>query len=107
MKGARANSSRNPETAIAWAFVALFHVVVVWVVSRPIFIAPSNVGPPLQVVFIQQPRAKLQPQPVAKIERAVAAQGRKAASPARSEPLLSGSWLLATRLYRRSLRRPR
>ena len=91
MKGARANSSRNPETAIVWAFVALLHVVVVWVVSRPIFIAPSNVGPPLQVVFIQQPRAKLQPQPVAKIERAVAAQGRKAASPARSEPLLSGA----------------
>ncbi|WP_449446775.1 hypothetical protein [Thermomonas brevis] len=63
--------------------MALFHVVVVWVVSRPVFIASGNVDPPLQVVFIQRPRAK--PQPVGKIEREISAQERKTEAPARSE----------------------
>lgn len=82
------NSSRIQDTFISWIFVALFHIVVVWVVSRPIFIESSNVGSPLQVVFIQRPRTK---QPVAKtdIARVVAVQVRKVASVARSEPLLS------------------
>lgn len=88
MRGrALANSSRNPETAIAWLFVALLHAVVVWVVSRPVFMEPGNVGPPLQVVFIQRPHSKQQP--VAKSARVVVAQGRKAASQVRSEPRLS------------------
>lgn len=76
----------NLEAAITWAFVVLLHVIVVWVVSRPVFIAQGNVGPPLQVVFIQRPRAK--PQPVAKIEREISTEGRKAESPIRSGPLL-------------------
>lgn len=85
MRRARADSPRSTEIAIAWTFVVLYHLVVVWVVSRPVIIELRNVGPPLQVVFIQRPRSK--PQPVAKIARAVAVQARKDTSPARSEPL--------------------
>lgn len=58
----------------------MFHIGVVWVVTRPVFIEPGNVGPPMRVVFIQQPRAKLQPK--AKLKRAVVAQRREAAAPA-------------------------
>ncbi|MCB1568874.1 MAG: hypothetical protein KDI69_08700, partial [Xanthomonadales bacterium] len=71
--------------------VALFHVAVVWVVSRPFAIDPGNFGSPMRVVFIQRPREKSQQKPVAKVLRAAAAQGRETAAQTHNEPRLSGT----------------
>jgi hypothetical protein len=50
--------------------VALFHLVIAWMVTRPVFIGGSEVGTPLQAVFIQRFHAR--PQPVTMGDEAVA-----------------------------------
>ena len=82
MRRTPANSSRGLEPVITWALVALLHIVVAWILTRPVFIGRSDVGPSLQVVFLQRLDAK--PQPVAKVAGAVAAQGRRAEPRSRS-----------------------
>jgi len=61
-------------------FVALFHLVVAWMLMRPVFIGRGEVGTPLQVVFIQ--RVQVRPQPVAKRNQAVAPRSLRAEPPA-------------------------
>ena len=74
------------ETVVTWLFVALLHIVVAWILTRPVFIGRSDVGPSLQVVFLQRLDAKSQP--VAKVAGAVAAQGRRAEPRSRSPSLV-------------------
>lgn len=88
MRGAGGNARVHLETVIAWGLVALFHAIFAWVVYRPVFIEPGNFGPPLQVVFIQRPRAKLQR--VTQVVGAVPIQARVIASLPHNKPLLSG-----------------
>ncbi len=69
----RVHSPQRTEAAVAWAFVALFHLVIAWMVTRPVFIGGSEVGTPLQAVFIQ--RFHPRPQPVTMGDEAVAPRG--------------------------------
>ena len=66
----RVHPPQRTEAAVAWAFVALFHLVIAWMVTRPVFIGGSEVGTPLQAVFIQ--RFHPRPQPVTMGDEAVA-----------------------------------
>lgn len=66
----RVHSPRRTDAPVAWAFVALFHLVIAWMVTRPVFIGGSEVGTPLQAAFIQRFHAR--PQPVTMGDDAVA-----------------------------------
>lgn len=66
----RVHSPRRTDAPVAWAFVALFHLVIAWMVTGPVFIGGSEVGTPLQAVFIQRFHAR--PQPVTMGDVAVA-----------------------------------
>jgi len=66
----RVHSPRRTDAPVAWAFVALFHLVIAWMVTRPVFIGGSEVGTPLQAAFIQRFHAR--PQPVTMGNEAVA-----------------------------------
>lgn len=59
MTRSRAKSGLKTERVIAWSAVALIHVLVGWVATRPFRIKQGRAGPDLQVVFIEHPKAKI------------------------------------------------
>lgn len=69
----RVHSPRRTDAHVAWAFVALFHLVIAWMVTRPVFMVGSDVGAPLQVVFIRP--VQVRSQPMARRDEAVAPRG--------------------------------
>ena len=81
----RVHSPRRTDAPVAWAFVALFHLVIAWMVTRPVFIGGSEVGTPLQAVFIQRFHAR--PQPVTMGDDAVAPRlGRRTGNVGAPQP---------------------
>lgn len=77
----RLTSPRGMDAFATWLFVALLHVVVAWMVMRPVVFGRGDAGIPLQVVFIQQ--LNVHPQPVTKRDQAVAPRGLSTEPPSR------------------------